>query len=77
MGSSKKLHKITKGKKISGVCMGIADYIDVDVTLVRIIWVAVSLFMSILPGLFMYFICAVIMPEDNDDDTINGDYKEL
>ena len=35
----KTFHRIESGKKIAGVCLGLADYFDVDVTLVRVLFV--------------------------------------
>jgi len=46
---------------ISGVAAGVAEYFDIDPTIVRIIW-AVSLFFGGL-GLIAYIICLIIMPK--------------
>jgi phage shock protein PspC (stress-responsive transcriptional regulator) len=59
---NKKLMRKTDGQMICGVCNGIADYLHVDVTIVRII-TAASFFSSGL-GLIAYIAAAVIMPED-------------
>ena len=49
---------------ICGVCAGIAEYFNWDPTIVRLIWVGVSLlFGAGFMGLIAYFIVAVIMPE--------------
>lgn len=57
---NKKLYKIEKGKKLCGVCGGIAEYFELDPTLVRLLWV---LFTAIGgSGIFAYIIAAVIMP---------------
>ncbi len=65
-GPNKRLTKVADGKKICGVCMGFARYFDIDVTLVRLIYVIVSLVCGIgLLGLIVYFVCALIMPEEN------------
>lgn len=57
--------KLTKGaqKTLCGVCSGIAEYLDVDPTLVRVAYVVLSLFMAGFPGLLLYVILALIMPE--------------
>jgi phage shock protein PspC (stress-responsive transcriptional regulator) len=54
----------TTDKKIAGVCGGIAEYLDVDATIVRLIWVA----LSVVPGGFVggaiaYFLAWVIIPK--------------
>ncbi|MCJ7856891.1 PspC domain-containing protein [Lachnospiraceae bacterium NSJ-143] len=76
---NKKLYRVEKGKKICGVCLGIANYLNVDVTMVRIIWAAVTFFTSIIPGILLYIICAFIMPEydGTPNGPIDGEFKEL
>jgi len=48
-------------KKIGGVCGGIAEYFDVDPTLVRLIAVVLALFGG--SGLFLYLIAWIIIPK--------------
>ena len=57
---SKKLFKSSVNKKICGVCGGIAEYFDVDPTLIRLLWVIVTLCGG--AGLLAYIIAAIIMP---------------
>ena len=61
----KRLYK-TEGndKKVCGVCGGIAEYFDVDPTLVRVAWVIAALCGSM--GFWAYVICAIIMPNKCD-----------
>ncbi|QSX07724.1 PspC domain-containing protein [Alkalibacter rhizosphaerae] len=67
----KKLYKNKAEGKISGVCQGVAEYFDIDPSIVRIVW-AVSVFWW-GTGLFLYIIMALILP---DKSTINfTDYK--
>ncbi len=61
MSDIKRLYKIRNGK-ICGVCGGIAEYLNIDPTILRIIWVVVTAFTGFLPGLLAYAICALIMP---------------
>ena len=63
--SEKKLYKIEEGKKIEGVCGGLAEYLNVDPTLIRLIWALVALG-SAGVGLIAYIICAVIMPKKSE-----------
>ena len=56
----KKLYRNTSNKMIVGVCSGLADYLKVDPTIVRLIWALVSLFG---PGILAYIIAALIIPE--------------
>ncbi|MCQ2267999.1 MAG: PspC domain-containing protein [Bacteroidaceae bacterium] len=57
--------KLTKSnnKTLCGVCAGIAEYFDLDPTLVRVGYVLLSFFSAAFPGLLLYIILALIMPE--------------
>ncbi len=57
----KKLYKIEIGKKLDGVCGGIAEYFNVDPTLIRLGWAICTVF-SVGMGLIAYIACAIIMP---------------
>src|SRR6516225_5048409 len=52
------------GAKIAGVCAGVARYFDLDVTLVRILWLLAAIFPP-LPGVIAYFVCWIAMPKDD------------
>ena len=60
----KRLYKIEEGKKIDGVCGGIAEYFNLDPTLVRILWAVFTCCGG--SGLVAYIICAVIMPTKSE-----------
>ncbi|HET8690472.1 MAG TPA: PspC domain-containing protein [Candidatus Saccharimonadales bacterium] len=62
----KRLYKSSTDKKLDGVCAGIADYLDVDPTLIRLIYVFVTIFTGIVPGIIAYFIVALIMPRQGE-----------
>lgn len=59
---TKRLTKSTVNRNLCGVCGGIAEYFDLDPTLVRVGYVALSLFSAAFPGLLLYVILALIMP---------------
>ena len=61
----KKLYKIEEGKKLDGVCGGIAEYFNVDPTLIRLIWALLTL-CTVGVGLIGYLICAVILPKKSE-----------
>lgn len=71
----KKLYRSNNNKVISGVCYGLADYFDLDPTLIRIIW-AFSSIVSIAIGVVVYIVCAVIIPI-NPDSTANKETKKV
>ena len=56
----KKLYRNTENKFIAGVCSGIAEYINIDPTIVRLIWALVGLTGA---GIVAYLIAALIIPE--------------
>ena len=58
----KRLHRSRTEKMIAGVCGGLAEYLDVDPTLVRVVWVFVSLLAGV--GVLLYLIMWVVMPLD-------------
>ncbi len=57
-----KLVRSRYDKKIAGVCSGWARYFDVDVNIVRIVWLLCFLLGG--TGLLAYFICWIVMPEE-------------
>ena len=57
------LTRIRSGRKIAGVCGGVARYFDMDVTLIRIVWLMAAVFPP-LPGFIAYIVCWIAMPED-------------
>lgn len=59
----KKLRRPKKGRMVAGVAMAFANYFDVDIVLVRLVWV----FLFIpggLPGLIPYLISWIVIPEE-------------
>ena len=62
---AQKLHRSTTDKKLLGVCGGLAEYFGLDSTLMRIIWVLVTLFTGIgLTLIVVYFVMGLIVPEN-------------
>lgn len=57
---TKRLYRIEYGKRIAGVCGGIAEYLDVDPTLIRLAWVLLVFCAG--GGIFAYILAAIIMP---------------
>lgn len=61
----KRLYKIEQGKKIEGVCGGIAEYFDADPTLIRLVWILITAF-GWGSGIIAYIIAAIIMPKKSE-----------
>ncbi len=64
---SKKLYRSKAKKMIAGVCGGLADYFDIDVSLVRLIFVAISLVTAIIPMVIFYIIAWIILPVEEPE----------
>jgi phage shock protein C len=57
----KKLYKNKAEGKLFGVCAGLADYFNVDVVLIRVLWVLAVFGLG--TGFLAYFVAALIIPE--------------
>lgn len=60
--NGKKLYRIRTGRKILGVCGGLANYFDIDPTIVRVVFALIGLFWG--AGILAYFIMALVIPEN-------------
>ncbi len=58
---AKKLYLSSRDKKIAGVCGGIAEYFNVDPTLVRLLWILLTLMGGF--GILAYIIAWAIIPK--------------
>jgi phage shock protein C len=58
----KRLVRPRTGRKIAGVCLGFAEYFDLDVTLVRLVWLMVAVMTGV--GLLAYPIAWIVMPDE-------------
>ena len=56
----KRLLRSVADKKIAGVCAGLADYFDLDVTLIRLVWLLAVLLAG--TGLLAYLVCWIVIP---------------
>ena len=64
MNDYKKLYRVEKGSVVAGVCGGIAEYFNVDPSLVRII--AAVLFFAGTLSFWVYLVCAIVLPKKSD-----------
>lgn len=60
-----KLVRPKKGRKIAGVALAFSNYFNIDVVLVRLVWVFL-LIPGGLPGLIPYIICWIVIPSEGD-----------
>ena len=61
----KKMFKSNTDKKLCGVCGGLAQYFDIDPTIIRLAWVAFTLLGG--SGVLAYIIAAIVMPVENEE----------
>ena len=57
-----RLMRLRTNRKIAGVCAGFAEYFDLDVTVVRVLWLLVAVFGG--GGVLAYIIAWIVMPEE-------------
>ena len=62
MSEVKRLYRSSQNRMIAGVCAGIAEYFEVDPTIVRLIAVLL-LFVGIFPAVLAYIIFWIVVPE--------------
>jgi phage shock protein PspC (stress-responsive transcriptional regulator) len=56
------LRRSTKNRKIAGVCGGIAEWLGWDPTIVRVLYVALSVVSVAFPGILVYVVLWFVMP---------------
>ena len=62
--NKKRLYKSSRNKKMCGVCGGIAEYLNIDPTVIRLITAIIGLAWG--SGILLYIIMAFVMPYDNE-----------
>lgn len=70
MYNSNRLYRSSTDKVLAGVCGGLGDYFNIDPTIIRIIYVLLTVFSAAFPGVVAYIIMALIMP--HEPPTFNG-----
>ena len=71
----KRLAKSRKDRKLDGVCGGIAEYFNIDSTIVRLVWVALCFINGF--GLILYIIALIVMPYSENDYSAEEDVENL
>ena len=64
----KRLYRSRKDRIVGGVCGGLAAHIDVDPSLIRLVWIVVTL-ISLGTGLIVYLAAWIIIPESPEEST--------
>lgn len=60
----KKLYRSERERMIAGVCGGLAEYFEIDPTLIRLLWVLVTFVAG--SGILIYILACIIIPSEND-----------
>lgn len=71
----KKLCKIEKEGKVSGVCAGLARYFNIDVTVIRLLWLMAVIF-GVGSPVLVYIIMAIVLPNYNPNEADYVAYEE-
>ena len=74
MESSRRFGRSADNRMLGGVCAGIAGYLHISPTLIRIIWVVLTIFTFIMPFILLYIVLWALMPEESDPMIIDADY---
>lgn len=61
---AKRIYKNRENKMLCGVCAGLAEYFNIDPTIVRVLWGVISLGYGI--GILAYIICAIVFPDKSE-----------
>ena len=62
--STARLMRPRYDRKIAGVCAGLSEHLDLDASLVRILWVFLTFASGFFPGLIAYVLAWIIIPEE-------------
>ena len=74
MESSRRFGRSADNRMLGGVCAGIAGYLHISPTLIRIIWVVLTIFTWFIPFILLYIVLWALMPEESDPMVIDADY---
>lgn len=62
---TKKLYKSDKNKMFAGIIGGIAEHYDIDVVVLRLLWVLITVFTGFAPGIIAYIAAIFIVPSNS------------
>jgi len=59
----KRLYRSRTDKQVAGVLGGISEYLEIDSTVVRLVYLLITVFTGFVPGILFYIIAALVMPQ--------------
>lgn len=71
---SKKLYKSRDDQKLCGVCAGLGKFFDIDPTIIRLLWVVITLAGG--AGIVAYIVCALVIPDEPTYGGYDNGYVE-
>jgi phage shock protein PspC (stress-responsive transcriptional regulator) len=66
LNTPKRLTRSSKDKMLAGICGGIAEYMVVDPTIIRLVFALATFFTVVFPGVFIYLIMWIVVPKDRE-----------
>jgi phage shock protein C len=63
----KRLKRSQQERIIAGVCGGFAKYVNIDATIIRVLFVILTIFTAVIPGILIYLTMWIIVPKDSED----------
>ena len=67
----KKLYRSRSNRMLVGVCAGVAEYFNIDPTVICVVWAVTSLFAFV--GVVAYVVCAFVIPEKPDNTIVDAE----
>jgi len=61
--AQKTLYRSTQNRILAGICAGLGEYMGIDPTMIRLIWLLVVVFTGIFPGVLVYILAIFFIPE--------------
>ena len=74
--AQQKLYRSTDNRMLAGVCGGIAEFFGLDATLIRVVYVSLSVFSAAFPGLLLYILLVLIIPQKPYSDSFDN-YQDV
>jgi len=66
----KKLYRSEENKIWGGVIGGIGEYLEVDPTILRVIWILIIVFTAFVPGIVVYLLALTVIPRKKNDPAV-------
>ena len=69
----KRLYRSNDDKLVAGILGGLASYVELDVVLVRLLYIAITIFTGVVPGIVVYILALFIVPRDPEARRVTYD----